>query len=148
MMLTTFLVQPVFEEVEVSHQEFEAKKENIEQDLAEYEAERERVKRFLEQVNGKRESVVNKIINTVLIVGLVALTFVEFIFKLLPAILALEIGVLLVSLKIIWMMYMQERAFHFQFWVLNSLEYRVNEIAKRVRSMERHQSEQAKSAPK
>lgn len=131
----------------MSHQEFEAKKENIEQDLAEYEAERERVKRFLEQVNGKRESVVNKIINTVLIVGLIALTFVEFIFKLLPAILALEIGVLLVSLKIIWMMYMQERAFHFQFWVLNSLEYRVNEIAKRVRSMERHQSEQAKSAP-
>lgn len=107
------------------------------QELEEYERERDRLKRVMEQMSGKPQTVLNRVINVAIVAAIVALAVVEFVFKLIPAILALEIGVLLVSVKIIWMMYMQEKAFHFQFWILNSLEYRINDMTKRLRSIEK-----------
>ena len=50
----------------------------------------------------------------------------------LPTMFSIEIGVLLVSLKIIWMMHKQTKVEHFQFWVLNSIEFRLNDLAKRI----------------
>lgn len=113
------------------------------QELEDYRQERERMKRVMAQIGGKQQSTLNRIINITLVLSIVALAIIEFGFKLIPAILALEIGVLLVSIKIIWMVYMQEKANHFQFWILNSLEFRINEITRRVRNIEK-----ATTAPK
>ena len=51
--------------------------------------------------------------------------------------LSLELGVLLVSIKIAWMIHDQQKTNHFQFWILNSLEFRINEIHKRAKKIER-----------
>jgi hypothetical protein len=35
------------------------------------------------------------------------------------------------------MFYESQRASHFQFWILNSLEFRINEIYKKVKKIEK-----------
>ena len=54
----------------------------------------------------------------------------------LPEMFSLEIAILLVSVKIIWMIHIQTKVEHFQFWILNSIEFRLNDIAKRIRTIE------------
>ena len=49
----------------------------------------------------------------------------------------LEVAVLLGIFKIIWMFYEAQRANLFQFWIMNSLEYRINEVDKRLRRIEK-----------
>ena len=54
----------------------------------------------------------------------------------LPPLFSLELGVLLVSVKIIWMIHKQSKVEHFQFWILNSIEFRLNDLARRMQGME------------
>jgi hypothetical protein len=41
-----------------------------------------------------------------------------------------------VSLKIIWMIYKQTKVEHFQFWILNSIEFRLNNVSKQLNDIE------------
>ena len=50
----------------------------------------------------------------------------------LPPVLALSLGVFLVSIKIVWMIHRQSKIDHFQFWILNSIEYRLTDMSARV----------------
>jgi hypothetical protein len=54
----------------------------------------------------------------------------------LPPLFSIEVGLLMVSVKIIWMIHKQSKVEHFQFWILNSIEFRVNDVAKRLRALE------------
>ena len=54
-----------------------------------------------------------------------------------PSLFSLEIAVLLVSVKIIWMMHKSTKVEHFQFWILNSIEFRLNDVAKQLRNLEK-----------
>ena len=54
----------------------------------------------------------------------------------LPPLFLVEISLLLVSIKIIWMIRKQMKVEHFQFWILNSIEYRINDISKRLAGIE------------
>ena len=49
---------------------------------------------------------------------------------------SLGLGVLLVSVKIVWMIHKQAKVEHFQFWILNSIEFRLNDIAKTINRIE------------
>lgn len=44
---------------------------------------------------------------------------------------------ILAAFKIIWMMQQSSKSMHFQFWILNSLEIRINEIDRRQKKIER-----------
>ena len=54
-----------------------------------------------------------------------------------PSQLSLGMAVLLVSIKIIWMMHKSTKVEHFQFWILNSIEFRLNDVAKQLRNLEK-----------
>jgi hypothetical protein len=54
----------------------------------------------------------------------------------LPPLFSIEIGLLLVSIKIIWMIRKQMKVEHFQFWILNSIEYRINDVSKKLKQIE------------
>ena len=41
------------------------------------------------------------------------------------------------SIKIIWMVHNQTRVEHFQFWMLNAIEFRINELARDLRNIEK-----------
>ena len=56
----------------------------------------------------------------------------------LPPLFSIELGILLVSVKIIWMIHKQTKVEHFQFWILNTIEFRLNEISKKISAIEKH----------
>jgi hypothetical protein len=41
-----------------------------------------------------------------------------------------------VSLKIIWMIHAQTKVDHFQFWILNSIEFRMNMVSRRIAELD------------
>jgi len=51
--------------------------------------------------------------------------------------LALEIGILLISLKIAYFLYNESRINHFQFWILSSIEWQTNKLDRRFWRFER-----------
>jgi len=115
----------------------EERREHILEEINEYETERDRLKHMLGKIGGRQYNRIDTVINIVFFALLIGLLVVQATFHVMSTLLSIEMGVLLVSLKIIWMIQAQERVNHFQFWVLNSIEFRVNDIDKRIRRIER-----------
>ncbi len=113
--------------------------DHLREELESFRRERDRVRQIIGQIGGNvspaRERAVNAAFLTA--VGLLfAASLAREAFGLdvahLSATLSMEIAVLLVSLKIAWMMRRQTRVDHFQFWILNSIEFRIDAIDRRL----------------
>ena len=118
-------------------QDLEEKREEILREIEEYNHEREQIKSMLGKIGGEKYSKTDKFINILFVVLIVALIIVEVTTRFLPPYISLEVGVLLVSIKIIWMIHSQHKFNHFQFWILNSLEFRMNNMYNRIKKIER-----------
>jgi hypothetical protein len=88
--------------------------------------ERERIRDAIGKIGGIQYSKVDTIVNIIFIILVVGFFSIELIFRPLPTTVSIEIGVFLVSLKIVWMIHANQKFNHFVFWVLNSLEFRMN----------------------
>ncbi len=116
----------------------------IEEDLEQFRREKEKIRGIVGKIGGRATAKKDKIINIVFSAGVIILFVLEMLRHLfsidvhLPPLLSLELGLLMVSIKILWMIYKQGKVEHFQFWVLNSIEFRIDDIAKRIRNIERH----------
>lgn len=123
--------------------------EALQAELEHFRCERERIRRVLGCVGGKAGTTGDTVVNVAFVVGIVFVFGLWFLRHLvdvpldLPPMLSLELGVLLVSLKIVWMIHRQTRVEHFQFWILSSIEFRLNAIAKQLAGVERRLGEQA-----
>ena len=117
--------------------------EILREELEHYKQEKERVRKILGQIGGatskKKDQLLNIIFPT-LIVFLFAFDFIREIYDFslfgITSFFSIEIAILLVSIKIIWMIRRQQRVDHFQFWVLNSIEFQINLMSKRIRELE------------
>jgi len=113
--------------------------EALQRELEEFKAEKEKIRMLVGQIGGVRSAERDRIINLVFLT-LIGILFVFDIFRhlfqitvLLPPLFSLELGILLVSIKIVWMIHKQTKVEHFQFWILNSIEFRLNELSKQLR---------------
>jgi len=120
----------------------EEKNTLLDDELEEFESEKEKVRQMVGQIGGtispKHERVVTFVFLLALIV-IFAMDVSRHFFGVeidLPPLFSLEVAVLLVSMKIIWMINKQTRVDHFQFWILNSIEFRLNEVSKQLRSLQ------------
>jgi hypothetical protein len=111
----------------------------LREELEHYRTEKEKIRNIVGQVGGKTSRRVHTVINGLfLILVLAAFLFdvlrhvMQWSIPYLPTTLVLEVAVLLVSLKIIWMIYTQTKVDHFQFWVLSTIEFQMNVISRRV----------------
>jgi len=120
----------------MSFEDLTGNEENLRKEIEEFNREKEKIKALIGQLGGKAYSKRDNIINLVFLSVIVVLFTLEITTKFLPAFISLEISVLLVSMKIVWMIHSQNRYNHFVFWILNTLEFRMNDMAKRVRSIE------------
>lgn len=115
----------------------------LQEELERFRKEKEKVRALIGQVGGKGSARRDKIANIVFLVAIVVLFAVDVTRHLLgihvplPPLFSLEIGILLVSIKVIWMIHKQSRVEHFQFWILNSIEFRVTELARKMRNIEK-----------
>ncbi len=101
------------------------------EEMEEFIREREQIRRIVGQIGGKPTPMSKAI--TVLLIVFVLATLVAAPF--LPKDLelpAVEVGIVLLSLKIFFFLQNEAKVTHFQFWMLSSLEWRMNEISKRL----------------
>lgn len=110
--------------------------EQLREELQEFQREKERIRNIVGQIGGVN-SKQNKIINILLIVIIAALLIFGGVFNRITPTLAVQVAILFSVIKLIWMFYESQRASHFQFWILNSLEFRINEIYKKVKRIEK-----------
>lgn len=127
-----------------------AEVESLREEVRTFREEKEKIRSIIGQIGGKQSKIHDRIANFAFILFLVTLFSIDVLrhafhstsFEWLPQMLSLEIGVLLVSLKIIWMIHKQTKVEHFQFWILNSIEFRLNEVSKKLTEMEKNSKEQ------
>ncbi len=117
--------------------------ESLRAELEHYKTEREKIRNIVGQIGGRTGRRVNTVITAVFL-GLVLAAFGFDVLRhtmgweipYLPSTLLLEIAILLVSLKIIWMIHAQTKVDHFQFWILNSIEFRMNMVSRRITELD------------
>ena len=122
-----------------------AEVESLREEIRTFREEKEKIRSIIGQIGGRQSNIHDRIANIAFITILMALLSIDILrhvfhsksFDWLPQMLSLEIGLLLVSLKIIWMIHKQTKVEHFQFWILNSIEFRLNEVAKKLGKIEK-----------
>jgi len=115
----------------------------LREELEDYRKEKEQIRQVIGAIGGAGNDKREKILNAVF-VFLLCVIFLSDLLRhfgkieipYVTSMLSLEIGVLLVSVKIIWMIHKQTKVEHFQFWILNSIEFRLNAISKKLTKME------------
>ncbi|MDP8212530.1 MAG: hypothetical protein P9X22_04465 [Candidatus Zapsychrus exili] len=121
----------------------EANTDALIQELEQFKKEKEQIRKLIGQIGGSKANNLDKITNIIFIVALCSLFSLDLLRHVfgvhvpIPSMLSLEMGLLLISIKIIWMIHKQTKVEHFQFWILNSIEFRLNEISKEIRSIEK-----------
>jgi hypothetical protein len=114
--------------------------ELLREELEHFKMEKEKIRTLVGQIGGVRENRRESIITTVFIAAIIVLFILDVLRHVLgydvplPDMFSITLGVLLVSIKIIWMIHKQNKLEHFQFWILNSIEFRLNDIARKIDS--------------
>ncbi len=117
---------------------FKEKEQELISTIEEYEKQRDDLKKILGEIGGKSYSKRDTIVNILFLGCILTLFILEITTHLLPVFVSLEVSILLVSIKIVWMFHSMQKVYHFQFWVLNSIEYRVNELTEKVRNIDKN----------
>jgi hypothetical protein len=117
--------------------------EILRQELDHYRIEKERIRKVIGQIGGTTSKRQDRLINVIFLVVVVGLFVFDILREItgfplptIPRFLSMELALLLISLKIIWMIHRQSKVDHFQFWVLNSIEFQINMISKRLKELE------------
>jgi len=113
--------------------------EALRAELEHYRAEKEKIRDIVGQIGGqagrRRQATIN-VVFLALVLGAFAFDFLRWVFEwsvpFLPPQFLLELAVLLVSLKIIWMIHTQTKVDHFQFWILHSIEFQMSVLTRRL----------------
>lgn len=120
----------------LDEKEWEENRVQLEEEIKEFNKEKEEIKALIGSIGGKRYSHRDNIINFIFL-GLILILFIlEITTHWLPEFISLEISILLVSIKIVWMIHSNHKYNHFIFWILSTIEYRVNDVGKRVQHIE------------
>ena len=112
-------------------------------ELDQFKKEKEKIRQLMGQIGGKEQAAQDKWINISFITAIVLLAINDLLHHLvgvhvpIDTEFSLVIAILLVSMKIIWMMHRTSKVDHFQFWILNSIEFRLNDVAKQLRNLEK-----------
>ncbi len=118
----------------------------LQEELDRFRREKEEIRRIVGGIGGAASKRRDRTWNILFIAAIVFLLLLDVARHVLdwripiPPLFSIELGVLLVSVKIIWMIHKQTRIEHFQFWILNSIEFRLTDMSKRIREIEQNMS--------
>ncbi len=124
---------------------FDASPDAIEQELEDlrvelqnYEKEKENIRMTLGKIGGV-PAFHSKLINILFIISLVATLVVSIlVHNSSVRLLMLELASAAVSIKIIYLIHCLTKVNHFKFWMLSSIEWRLNQMMKEVRKISDH----------
>ena len=115
----------------------------IEEELEQFKLEKKKIRDYVGKIGGNSDSKKDNIINMTFVFLILLLFVIDFLHVLgidipISTTFTIILAILLVSLKIIWMIHKQAKVNHFEFWVLNSIEFRLNALAKTVNRIDRN----------
>lgn len=132
----------------------EKEEKSLLEELKEFEKEKDRIRQIVGKIGGKNNTQVKRV-NSLLIGVIIALLFMGGVLRKMSLELTMYLAILLGITKIIWMLYETKKSNHFQFWILNSIEVRINEMAnkinkieKKINELEKEKTEEKETAEK
>lgn len=116
-------------------EKIESEIEELKEELESFKEEKERIRAIVGKIGGVptfNSTLFNVIFAVLIVLSLtISLLSGEGTLRLLM----IELATVLISLKIIYLIHCQARVNHFKLWVLSSIEWRLNELMKMVRSV-------------
>ena len=114
----------------------------IEKELEQFKSEKEKIRQIVGRIGGKTTSRNDRLVNITFVSFLVLLFVIDLAHVLgipvpLSTSFTIILAVLMVSLKMIWMIHKNAKVNHFQFWMLSSIEFRLNDMAKQLKNIEK-----------
>ena len=113
------------------------REEELLEEIENFKREKERIKKLIGSIGGKNFAKKDKALNFILLGVVLILFLLEISTNLLPAYISLEAAVLLVSIKIVWLINNVTKMDHFQFWILNSIEFRLNSLSNKINDIDK-----------
>ena len=115
------------------------RRKNIQEPMApEAEAlnrERNEIRNRIGAIGGQSRKKWDRVINVALLAIVATLFVLEVGFHLVPSMISLEIAVLLVSIKLVIVMTSLQRVSHYEFWILNTIDFRISQLENHVRRL-------------
>lgn len=106
--------------------------DDLKKELEHFQQEKERVRAIVGKIGGLPKFR-TKLVNAIFITVIIASVTISLISGERLRLLMIELAMVALSLKIIYLLHCQMRINHFQFWILSSLEWRINEIMKQIK---------------
>jgi len=113
------------------------REEELLKEIENFKREKERIKKLIGSIGGKNFAKKDKALNLILLGIVLILFLLDITTNLLPAYFSLEVAVLLVSIKIVWLINNITKMNHFQFWILNSIEFRLNSLSNKINDIDK-----------
>ena len=118
------------------YQKIENEINDLKSELEHFEQEKERVRAIIGKIGGVPQFR-TKLINILFIVIIVIAGTISIFAGEKLRLLMVELTTVMLSVKIIYMIHVQMRVNHFKFWILSSIEWRINEMMTKLKQIEK-----------
>ena len=108
---------------------------DLRHELEQFQKEKDRVRAIIGKIGGVPKFR-TKLINIIFILVIVVSVTGSIIGGDKLRLLMIELATVTLSIKIIYMIHYQMRVNHFKFWILSSIEWRINEMAKQIKQLQ------------
>ncbi len=115
----------------VEDKRIEEELESLKKEIADFHKEKERVRAIVGSIGGV-PSFNTKFANAAFIFLAFGFATISLVTHGTLRIAMIEAGVVLLSLKLVYLMHKQGRVNHFQLWIMSSIEWQINDLSKRI----------------
>jgi hypothetical protein len=117
-----------------NHENLHDEISDLRHELEQFQKEKDRVRAIVGKIGGVPKFR-TKLINIIFILVIVVSVIGSIIGGERLRLLMIELATVTLSMKIIYMVHYQMRVNHFKFWILSSIEWRINEMAKQIKQL-------------
>ena len=110
-----------------NYENIESEINDLRRELEHFQQEKERVRAIIGKIGGVPKFR-TKLINAIFITIIAATVVVSMVGGSDLRLLMIEVAIVTLSAKIIYLIHCQNRIDHFKFWILSSIEWRINEM--------------------
>ncbi len=111
--------------------QIESELEDLKKELESFQQEKEKVRAIIGQIGGVPKFR-TKLMNAIFIVVLAISVVLSIILGEKWQMIMIELATVTLSLKIIYLIHCQVKVNHFKFWILSSIEWRLNDVKKQI----------------
>jgi len=119
-------------EKKYDHNHIESEIDDLRQELEHFQQEKERVRAIIGKIGGVPKFR-TKLINAIFIIVIAVSVIISIVGGDKLRLLMIELAMVTLSVKIIYLIHCQMRINHFKFWILSSIEWQLTELKKQIR---------------